>query len=194
MKPNYELSNIGHDPEAFEVFYRENVEAVQRFIARRVSDPYLAADLTTEVFLAAIESSGSYRSHRGTPIAWLYGVARIVVASERRRAGRELGAQARLAGRRLLSDDDIARMDERIDAAATKRELFSAVERLPDGEREVLELTALDDLSVADAAAALNLRPVTARVRLHRAKRTLREQLNADESRIQPTPLEAKAP
>jgi len=192
MQPKYELSNIGHDPEAFEAFYRAHVEEIQRFVARRVGDPYLAADLTTEVFLAAIESSGSYRGNRGTPIAWLYGVARIVVVSERRRAGRELGAQARLAGRRLLNDDDIARMDERIDAASASRALFEAVERLPEGEREVLELVALDDLSITDAAAALGLRPVAARVRLHRARRTLRKQLSQAGPQLEPRPMEAK--
>jgi hypothetical protein len=48
---------IATDPDAFERFYREHVEAVQRFVARRVDDPYLAADLTADVFVAAIESA-----------------------------------------------------------------------------------------------------------------------------------------
>jgi RNA polymerase sigma-70 factor (ECF subfamily) len=30
---------IAGDPDAFEAFYREHVEALQRFIARRVSTP-----------------------------------------------------------------------------------------------------------------------------------------------------------
>ena len=41
-----ELAEIASDPDAFERFYREHVEGVQRFVARRVDDPYLAADLT----------------------------------------------------------------------------------------------------------------------------------------------------
>jgi RNA polymerase sigma factor (sigma-70 family) len=192
MKPNYELSQIGHDPEAFEAFYRDHIELVQRFVARRVNDPYLAADLTTEVFLAAIDSSPTYRSDRGAPAAWLCGVARIVVASEWRRSIRERQAEERVAGRRLLSDDDVARMEERIDAEASGRELFAAVEKLPEGERDVLELTALDGLSVADAAAALGVRPVTARVRLHRARRALREQLSKDQSNLETRPMEAR--
>jgi hypothetical protein len=62
----------------FERFYREQVEMVQRFVARRVDDPYLAADLTADVFVAAIESARSYRRGRGEPTAWLLGIARTL--------------------------------------------------------------------------------------------------------------------
>jgi len=190
MHPD-ELPRIAHDPDAFEVFYRAHVEAVQRFVVRRVDDPLLAADLTAEVFLAAVDSAGAYRPERGSPIAWLFGVARIVVSAERRRAARERRAVARVEGRRLLGDDDIERMQERIDAAARSRELFAAVARLPEGERAVLELVALDDLSVTEAAAVLGLRPVTARVRLHRARGALRRQVFDDDSPAITQPLEA---
>ena len=61
MNDNHPLRRIGRDPTAFEAFYRDNVEAVQRFIARRVDDPHLAADLTADVFLAVIEASDTYR-------------------------------------------------------------------------------------------------------------------------------------
>lgn len=39
-----------------------------------------AADLTADVFLAAIESSGTYEPNRGAPAAWLFGIAQFVVA------------------------------------------------------------------------------------------------------------------
>ena len=168
---------IGTDPAAFEAFYRVHVEAVERFVVRRVPDPDRAADLTAEVFLAAIESADGYRSSRGAPVAWLYGVARNVVAADRRRQGRELDAANRLGGRRLLDEDDIARMEDRIDAEAQSGELYLAISGLSDAERAVLELVAVDGLTVQDAARALGIRPVTARVRLHRARQRLHEHL-----------------
>ena len=67
---------------------------MQRFIARRVSDPHLAADLTADVFLAAIQSAHKYRPDRGSPGAWLIGVARNVVNAEFRRAAQEQGRLA----------------------------------------------------------------------------------------------------
>jgi RNA polymerase sigma-70 factor (ECF subfamily) len=65
-------------------------------------------------------------------------------------------------------------MTARIDASRAVRELHESLRALPEGERAVLELVAVDDLSVAEAAAALGIRPVTARVRLHRARRAMR--------------------
>lgn len=171
------LSRMAHDPVAFESFYTEHVAEVTRFVARRVADPHGVADLTAEVFLAAIGSAASYRPGRGPQVAWLYGIARNIIAGERRRAAHEMRAASRIAGRRLLDEDDIARLEERIDAESPGRAAYLAMARLPDNERAVLELVALDGLSVKDAAAALGIRPGTARVRLHRARRAAQEAL-----------------
>jgi len=172
-----ELRWIGSDADLFEAFYREHVEDVQRFVARRVGDRELAADLTAEIFLAAIGSAHRYRPRRGTPRAWLFGIARTLVASERRQRGRERVGRERLRGSVLLDEEDAARMDARIDAAAQSRRLYAAMNQLSEAERAVLELVAIDELTVAEAAAAAGVRPVTARVRLHRARRKLRAEL-----------------
>lgn len=172
-----DVARIGTDPSTFEVFYREHAERVQNFLARRVSDPYLVADLTADVFLAAIEAASTYRAALGTPTAWLYGIARRLVASEYRRGRREERATGRLLGRRLVDDDDYARLEQRIDAQRQMRVLYQAMSLLSDGERAVLELVALDDLTVAEAARALGIAGVTARVRLYRARRLLSDRL-----------------
>lgn len=169
------LARVGRDPAAFEEFYRRHVDAVGRFVARRVDDPHTAADLTAEVFLAVIESAHTYRPAAGSELGWLYGVARNVVAAERRRAARERRTTGREAGRRRLEADDIAALVERIDAEAAGRCTHQALHALPEGVRAVLELIAVDGLTVTEAAAALDIRPVTARVRLHRARRVLRD-------------------
>jgi RNA polymerase sigma factor (sigma-70 family) len=174
-----ELCWIGTDPELLEVFYLEHVEEVQRFVARRVGDRERAADLTAEIFLAAIDSAHRYRPRRGTPKAWLYGIARTLVANDRRRHGRERAREERFRGSALLDEEDTARMDARIDAAAQSRRLYAAMDRLPEAERAVLELVAIDELTVTEAAAVAGVRPVTARVRLHRARRKLRADLDA---------------
>ena len=172
------LARIGHDPDALEAFYTEHVTAVTRFVARRVADPHTVADLTAEVFLAVIDSAHSYRPSRGTQVAWLYGIARNVIAGERRRAATELRAASRVAGRRLLDDDDIARLEERIDAESAGRAACRALAGLPPDERAVLEMVAVDGLAVTDAAAALGIRPGTARVRLHRARRAAKQAMD----------------
>lgn len=180
-----QLPRIGADPDLFDAFYSEHLEDLQRFVARRVGDRERAADLTAEIFLAAIYSAHRYQP-RGTPKSWLYGIARVLVASDRRQSDRERVGEERLRGSSLLDEEDAAQMDARIDAAAQSRRLYAAMDRLPDAERAVLELVALDELSVAEAAAAAGVRPVTARVRLHRARRKLRAEL--EPATTQPTP------
>lgn len=174
-----QLRWIGTDPELFEVFYREHVEGLQRFVARRVGDRERAADLTAEIFLAAVDSAHRYRPRSGAPKAWLYGIARVLVANDSRRRGRERAREERFRGSALLDEEDAARIDARIDAAAQSRRLYAAMERLSEDERAVMELVAIDELTVAEAAAAASVRPVTARVRLHRARRKLRAELEA---------------
>ncbi|WP_129842622.1 sigma-70 family RNA polymerase sigma factor [Streptomyces sp. RFCAC02] len=166
---------VARDPALFEEFYRRHIDAVTRFLARRVDDPHTVADLTAEVFLAAIDSAHTYDAARGSEIAWLYGIARNTVAAERRRAARATAAATRIAGRRLLAADDIARLEERLAAEEAGRRALRALATLPDGERAVLELIAVDQLTVTEAARALGIRPVTARVRLHRARKSLAE-------------------
>jgi RNA polymerase sigma factor (sigma-70 family) len=172
-----QLRWIGTDPDLFEAFYREQVEDLQRFVARRVGDRERASDLTAEIFLAAIDSAHRYRPRSGTPKAWLYGIARTLVANDRRRRGRERAREERFRGSALLDEEDAARMDARIDAAAQSRRLYEAMDCLPDAERAVLELVAIDELTVVEAAAAVGVRSGTARVRLHRARRKLRAEL-----------------
>src|SRR5882757_2594503 len=164
-----QLDRIGTNPEAFEAFYRENVEGVQRFVVRRVDDRERAADLTAEIFLAAIGSAHTYDRRLGPPQAWLYGIARVTMAADRRSRGRERARIERVRGSALIGEDDIAAMD-----------------RLAEGERAVLELVVLDGLSVSEAAAAAGVRPVTARVRLHRARRKLRAELEGPSPSARP--------
>jgi RNA polymerase sigma factor (sigma-70 family) len=183
---------IARDPDALEDFYREYIEAIQRFVARRVADPYRAADLTADVFLAAIDSASSYEADRAAPIAWLYGIARNVIAGESRRSAREARARRRVpSSSELIEPDDLSRLDERIDAEAGARRLYDAMERLSPGERAVLELVALDGLSVREAAGALEIRPVAARVRLHRARRILQDELGSEAGDASPRLSEA---
>lgn len=171
MQTDYEpLERITQQPDAFEAFYRDHVELVQRFVARRVPDPHLAADLTADVFLAAIDSAASYDSRRGPLIAWLYGVGRNAIAAEARRRARELRTVRRIEGRRLLDGAALSRIEERLDAEREARRLHQAIAGLPERDRALIELVSLDGVSIADAARLLGVKPDTARVRLHRSR------------------------
>jgi DNA-directed RNA polymerase specialized sigma24 family protein len=81
-------SRIATDPAALDAFYRQHIEAVTRFLARRTTDPFAVADMTAEVFVAAIRSAADFEPGLGSERAWLYGIAQRADADDRRaRAG-----------------------------------------------------------------------------------------------------------
>ena len=174
-----QLPLIGTDPDIFEVVLpraRRGPAAVRRPPGRRPRAGRRPdrGDLSRRDRLGPSLPAAA-RHAEGVAL----GIARDLVANDRRRRGRERAGEERLRGSALLDEEDAARMDARIDAAAQSRRLYAAMDRLPEAERAVLELVALDELSVAEAAAAVGVRPVTARVRLHRARRKLRAELEA---------------
>jgi RNA polymerase sigma-70 factor (ECF subfamily) len=162
------------DLRHLEGYYRRHVEDVTRFVARRFDDPHTVADVVADVFLAVLDSGDAYRVGAQDERAWLFGVARHVVTAEYRRAHRADALSTRIAGRRLLDGDDIARLEDRLVAENGGRALIAAMSCLTDRQRAVLELVAVDGLTVAEAARALGISSVTARVTLHRARAGLR--------------------
>lgn len=185
MNSPSDIPAIGRDPDAFETFYREHLSWVRRFVARRVDDPHAAADLTADIFLAAMGSAAGYRARSGPPAAWLAGVARNVVSDHWRQGAREARAHARVSGRALLDEQSVELLAQRIDAERVSRELYLSLADLPAAQRAVVELVALDGLSLVEAAQALGITAGSARVRYHRARARLQDVL--------PSPFEVTA-
>ena len=180
-----DISDIGRDPDAFEAFYREHLPWVRRFVARRVDDPHTAADLTADIFLAVIDSAARYDASAGPATAWLAGISRHVVADHVRRRVRESRAHGRLSGRALLDEQSTERIADRIDGERMARELHRSLASLPDSQRAVVELVAVDGLSLTESAQALGISAGNARVRYHRARTRLQDVL--------PSPFEVTA-
>ncbi len=162
------------DRETFAALYRDHVDRVTGFAARRLASPGEVADLVAATFLAALEGAASYDPGQGDPSAWLVGIAANLLANQRRRLVREQLARARLDARALLSPDDIEALVARIDASVEATRLRAAMDTLPDAYREVLFLAGESSLSPATAAKAAGVSPATFRVRLSRARRALR--------------------
>jgi RNA polymerase sigma factor (sigma-70 family) len=159
------------DRERFEQLFATRRMPLLRYLVRRCERPEDAADLLAEVFLVA------WRRIRDVPAGdggrlWLYGVARKVLANQRRRTRAETGLAVELADAlRLEAAAPEPVRDGRLELLA------GALAELGEGDRELLTLTAWEDLSPAQIAVVLH-RPVgVVRVRLHRARARLRERL-----------------
>ena len=115
-------------------------------------------------------------------LPWLYGVARRVLANERRSADRRTALEERVANSTVTGGGDAA---DRLGDAELMR---TALAGLSENHREALTLVAWHGLTGARAARAAGCSPATFAVRLHRARGKLAAQLALLEQA--PAPLE----
>jgi RNA polymerase sigma factor (sigma-70 family) len=141
-------------------------------IARNASD---AEDAAQEGFIRAHRSLGRFRE--GAPFRpWLL----AIVANEarnRRRGSARHAALALRAGTDRSLNHDTASPEAGVLAAERRAEILSALERLPDGHREIIVLRHLLELSEQETAAALGCRVGTVKSRLSRAMDRLRAEI-----------------
>lgn len=167
--------------EEFERVYRGNVDVVMAYFARRCTEPQVVADLTSETFVRAAGGFGGFDPRRGSPRAWIFGIASHVYAGHCEQTANGRATVARLAGRRALEHDEIEELAGRIDAESTGRELLESCARLPDLERAAIELVDLAGLTPKEAAAALGVSRAGLRKRLSRGRNRLRKEHRSDD-------------
>jgi RNA polymerase sigma factor (sigma-70 family) len=164
--------------DRFEELFRANYAAVRGYALRRAPAD-VAQDVVAETFLVA------WRRLEDVPddaLPWLYGVARRVLANERRSADRRTALEQRVASSTLTGASDAA---DRLGDAELMR---AALAGLSENHREALMLVAWHGLTGARAARAAGCSAATFAVRLHRARAKLAEQLVLLEQA--PEPLE----
>lgn len=182
------LHDAAHgDANAFAILFRRHVGPVTLYAVRRCNDPEDVADLVADTFLIALQAAGRYIPETDTALPWLFGIARRVLARQRRRSAGAIRLFVKASNTQVLftsSEDDA--VASAIDASRQAPALEAALACLSSGEREVLELVAYDGLSPSEAAMVLNLSPNAARLRLSRARRHLRQLLEGPTIEIEP--------
>lgn len=141
---------------------------VAKFLYRRV-DVNDVEDLSSEVFAVAWRKGSNVAE--GEELPWLYRVATNLVANHRRKTARADRFVATLIA------PDTAPSAESL--AVADIALAAAWATLPPRSREILALTALDGLSVSEAAVTLDITPNAVSVRLNRARGQMRDALDA---------------
>ena len=133
--------------------------------------------------MIALQASGRYVPETSTALPWLYGIARRVLARQRRRktgfarlVTKSTNSELRFNG---IEEDAIA---DAIDASRRAPTLSQALGSLSKGERDVLELVAFEGLTPSEAAVVLELTPNAARLKLSRARRHMRGILSPEMS------------
>ena len=149
--------------ERFAQTFEEHFRAVSAYALRRTT-PAEAEDVVAETFLVAWRRLDVI-PEEARP--WLLGVARRVLANQRRAAGRRHALREQVSGV-PTSEQEPSRRPTVLQALAC----------LSDTDREVLLLVAWDGLSVREAATTLRCSRTAMKVRLHRARRRFRTELH----------------
>lgn len=162
--------------EQLEGVYRANVGPISSYFARRCSEPQTVADLTSETFLRAAAGFARFDPRRGSPRAWLFGIASRVFSSHCAAQADGIEMAVRLAAERPLSTDEIEDLAGRIDAQRQGRALLERCGGLSKIERGAIELVDIAGLTPKEAASALGVSAVVLRKRLSRARYRLRKE------------------
>ena len=156
--------------ERFELAYRELYAPICGYALRRVRHPEDAAEVIAETFATLWRRFDSCpRDDELRP--WLFGVARRAIANQRR------GARRRSAlAERLVANLDDAAVESILPTDETSP-LARAFAGLSEADRELLSLVAWEGLTRDELATALGTSRAVVRLRLHRARKRLREAL-----------------
>lgn len=165
----------------FERFYRD----VYGYCARRIGDA-AADDAAADTFAVAWNRIDEIEWETARP--WLYGVARGVLANRLRSATRYRNLMSRAV---QVADPSPEAPDVQVVRRSQDREVLKAVNSLKPLDREVLLLSAWEELTAPEVAQALSISVSAAEQRLHRAKKRLAKNLKAT-TVIDPFPAAAE--
>ena len=169
------------DGEAYETLLRELLPVLRRFIGRRVTNTAAAEDIVQTVLLSLHRARHTYRSERPFE-PWLWAIARNTLTDFRRQQGRRMRREEV-----VLEENDVLPPDLHVSDALSERvcggtsglspALEAALAKLPANQREAVVLLYLDGLSLLEAAIRAGVSRTAFKVRVHRARRTLRRLL-----------------
>lgn len=158
--------------QRFREIYDATYVDLLRFVRRRVH-PTHAEDVVGDVMLLAWRRLDEVPADRSSARAWLFGVARKTIQNTRRRDNRHEAVAVRLAEVRPSHAD----ADQHPDLVAHRIDIAAAWPLLSALHQEAMALSVLDGLTAPEAAAVLGISPTAFRLRLSRARRSLRRHL-----------------
>lgn len=161
------------DSDAFALLYRENVQAIFRYVYHRVNDHKLAEDITGDVFIKAIEGLPRFQDSGNPFLAWLYRIAHArVVDFYRQQNRRPVDSD--------LDDEPIpveVDMDESLVRQQATDVLRGAIAALTDDQQQVIILRFIEGHRIEAVATMLGKNANAIKALQHRALRALASRL-----------------
>jgi RNA polymerase sigma-70 factor, ECF subfamily len=164
----------GSSMDAFAVLYEYYVDGIYGYVLRRVGNQKDAEDITARTFEKALAGVGTFKWKGASFCSWLVRIASNSVIDYYRREGRAKMVDLEEVLPSLEGMDDPTAGVERDEE---RRLILVALQRLPEKYREVLELKFVDELETQVIADMLGCTKGNLAVRLHRALKALRKEV-----------------
>jgi RNA polymerase sigma-70 factor (ECF subfamily) len=171
------------DMAAFEELYKSHQAGLFTFVRSQVRHAETAADLTQEAFVRAWQGLPRLKQP-GAFNGWLHRIAANLVRDEVKSGRSRLEVtESVLRGDEetpeFESPDEAGEDPERqVVAGEMNREVWSALESLPEDQRAAVVMHHMEGMSVEEIARAVGVRPGTIMSRLARAREALRKRLS----------------
>jgi RNA polymerase sigma-70 factor (ECF subfamily) len=167
----------------FHKIYEEHYSAIARYL-RRVVGEADAEDVAQEAFIKVSRSLGDFRGDAKLS-TWIYRIATNAAMDHLRKRGRDYSKQlSEGAGPDDETGSDDAFADENSplpDTLLLRKDMNDCirgiVESLPVNYRAILILSDLEGMTNAEICTILDLSMETAKIRLHRARKRLKAEL-----------------
>ncbi|MCJ7778673.1 MAG: sigma-70 family RNA polymerase sigma factor [Sedimentisphaerales bacterium] len=173
------ISPVSSEPEVFVQLYRRHYDEVFRYCAHRLFDRQTAEDVTSQVFIKAVENFHSFKGSEQQFCFWLFRIATNAVNQHLRRQmrGEKMLQHAHeQVISNVASDSDLEESShERL--AALKDAMLSLKPRY----QTIITLRFFENLKPTEIAEVLGSSPGTIRSQLARALVKLRKKLATDD-------------
>jgi RNA polymerase sigma factor (sigma-70 family) len=158
--------------EQFEALYQRTFPRVYAYVASMLRDRSAAEEVTAQAFERAYRKRSSYRAGRGSPEAWLFGIARHAALDELRRLKRRAPLEADPEDLNALAPEDHA------EGVVRRETVRAALATLEPKDRDLVALKFQAGLSNAEIGRVLGMTESNVGTKLHRTMEKLRETCN----------------
>jgi RNA polymerase sigma-70 factor, ECF subfamily len=158
----------------FQDLYEKYAPAVRRFALFLSGDTMMADDITSETFLRAL--GAHERIRQPTVKSYLFTIARNAYHDVQRREWRKTELDE-------TKPDSAIGMHAHLEQKEEVKAVIAALQELPEIDRTILLMRALDDMPYEEIAAAMDIPVTTAKVKVHRARAKLMEARNPGRDR-----------
>jgi len=171
-----EIQKAQADRQFFRPLYTRYHEGIFLFVFKRVADESLSADITSQVFLKALQKLNTYK-FKGVPFsAWLYRIASNEVVQHYRNVKKN----------RVVSIDDeqLDHFAEELEYSDERHKLkdrmVDCLNLLKEDELALIELRYFEQLPYKEIAAIMGLTESNAKVKTYRLTTKLSKIINAN--------------